>query len=101
MWLLDKLVNGGLSGDLQHDTVLGRLVNLGDLGYTAYGLLARVPHDESPGGLTDHDSALSTVANVEITQGLEGVRACHVRVEHKEGRLILAQDFARQGQRTS
>ena len=76
--LLDKAVDGALARVGQDDAVLGRLVDLGD-----------------------HDGALAAVRDVEVAELVEGVRAGDVRVEDKERRLVLAEDFASEGKRTS
>jgi hypothetical protein len=71
---LDRLLNesidhGGMAGLVYHDTVLGRLLDLG--------------HD---------NCALTAVLLVEFGELLEGVVAGDVGVEHEEGRVVLAQD---------
>lgn len=68
--LLDKAVNSrGVAGLVYNDTVLGRLLHLGD-----------------------DDSALVTVLLVELGELREGILAGHVGVENEEGRLVLAED---------
>lgn len=65
-------------GLVDDDTVLGGLVHLGD-----------------------DNGTLITVASVEVGKLLEGVVANNIRVEHKERRVILAQDLLRQLERAS
>ena len=52
------------------------------------------------GDLGDHDRTFAAVASVEVSEGLEGVGAGDVRVEDEEGRVVLAQDFTGEGERT-
>jgi hypothetical protein len=40
------------------------------------------------------------VLEVEVTEGLEGVRASDVRVEDEEGRVILGKDVTGEGKGT-
>jgi hypothetical protein len=58
-----------VAGLVHHDTVLGRLLDLGD-----------------------DNSALAAVLLVEFGELLEGVVAGDVGVEDEEGRVVLAQD---------
>jgi hypothetical protein len=41
------------------------------------------------------------VRDVEVAELIEGVRAGDVRVEDKERRVVLAENFASEGERTS
>lgn len=41
------------------------------------------------------------MAGVEVSEGLEGVGTGDVRVEDKEGGIVLAQDFTGEGEGTS
>lgn len=66
--LLDETINlGGMAGLVHHDTVLGRLLDLGD-----------------------NNGTLVAVALVELGELLEGVVAGDVGVEDEEGRVVLA-----------
>lgn len=69
--LLDKAVDARrVVRSVDNDTVLGRLLDL-----------------------SDDDGALIAVGLVEIGQLLEGVLADDVRVEHEEGRVVLAENL--------
>lgn len=76
--LLDEAVDRRLARDGKDDTVLGRLVNLGN-----------------------HQSTLTTVSNVEVAELAEGVRAGDIRVEDEEGSVVLAEDLAGESKGTS
>lgn len=76
--LLDKPVDGARVWHRDDDTVLARLVDLGD-----------------------EEGSLAAVGRVEVAQLLEGVRADDIRVEDKEGRVVLGQHFAGKRKRSS
>ena len=72
-WLLDETVDAARVWHADDYTVLAWLVDL-----------------------CDHDGTLCLVCEVEVSEGLEGVGADDIRVEDKEGAVILCEDFARQ-----
>jgi hypothetical protein len=77
--LLDEAVNQRrVTGLVYHDTVLGRLLDLG--------------HD---------DGALAAMLLVELGELLEGVVAGDVGVEDEEGRVVLAEDALGELERAS
>lgn len=69
--LLDESINHSGVGLRDHDTI-GR--RLGDLG--------------------DHDGTFALVGNVEVSESLKGIDTGDIRVQNKERRVVLAQDFA-------
>ena len=100
---LDSLEDGGLEDvDASVDAVAHELYRLLDETIDARGVAGLVHDDTIFAGLLDlgdDDGALVAVLLVEGRQLGEGVLARDVRVEHEEGRFVLAQDFLGELQR--
>lgn len=95
--LLYESVNRRRVGVREHDTVLRRLIDLGDLSTVGlWGAVRQVRVTISIEDLrrTHEKGSLSSVGGVEVAHLLEGVRASDIRVENEERRVVLAKNFA-------